>query len=95
MVGERMFIAPSGPKTNLHPVLQKALDDVPIENRAPWHGNCGEIGCIDLALKAGINPGGGVARAVNIGKSGGGHGTPKPACTSCQEVGKRLNVDTE
>jgi hypothetical protein len=54
--------------------------------RAPWHGACAEIVCLDKALNAGVDVSGGTMRAVNIGVSGGGHGTLKAACSSCASV---------
>ena len=71
---------------SLHPRVQEALDSVTPANRAPWHGKCAEVGCVDQALKSGIdNLEDATSIAVNIGKSGTGHGTFKEACSSCQQ----------
>jgi len=91
-VDGKIFTDISGAKTNVHPKLQQALDNVPASQRAPWHGKCAEIGCINQALHSGVNPSGGTMRAVNIGKSKPGHGTPKPACSSCSNVGDQLGI---
>ena len=45
-VDGKTFTDVSGNKTDLHPDLQRALDDVPKEDRAPWHGQCAEVGCL-------------------------------------------------
>lgn len=91
-VGEKTFTDISGPKTNLDPRLQQALDNVPPSQRKPWHGNCAEIGCIDQSLKSGVNPSGGNMKAVNIGKSKPGHKTPKPACPTCANVMDQFGI---
>ena len=87
-IGERVFVDVStgGAARSLHPNVLSALDRVPQAQRAPWHGHCAEMGCLSQALEAGVNPAGGVSRAVNIGESGRGHGTPKPTCSSCAHV---------
>lgn len=51
--------------------------------------------CLDKALENGVDPAGGKAKAVNIGKSGKGHGTHKPACKSCRDVMKHLGLEWE
>lgn len=91
-VNRKIYSDVSGAKPNLHPKLQKALDSVPAPQRAPWHGNCAGIGCIDQALKSGINPSAGTSRAINIGKSGSGHGTYKQACGTCRHVLEQLGI---
>jgi len=87
-VGSRVFtdVSTGGTARTLHPKVQAALDKVPQAQRAPWHGHCAEAGCLSQALEAGVNPAGGTSRAVNIGTSGKGHGTPKPTCSSCKNV---------
>lgn len=47
---------------------------------------CAEIVCIQKALNAGVSPRGGVLRAVNIGRTGRGHNTPKRICDTCIDV---------
>lgn len=92
-VNGKTFTDISGAKSNLHPDLQKALDNVPQSQRAPWHGKCAEIGCINQVLQSGVNPSGGTMRAVNIGKSGAGHRTPKAACSTCSNVADQFGVN--
>jgi hypothetical protein len=58
----------------------------PSSARAAWHGGCAEVACLDQALNAGVNSAGGTMRAVNIGVSGAGHNTPKPICSSCDDI---------
>ncbi len=91
-VNGKIFTDVSGGKTNLHPTLQEALDNVPEAERAPWHGQCAEIGNIDQALKSGVDPSGWISKAVNIGKSGTGHGAPKPACSTCRNVQDQFGI---
>jgi hypothetical protein len=87
-VRDRVFtdMSTGGASRTLHPDVNAALDAVPPGQRAPWHGACAEPGCISQALNAGVNPAGGTSRAVNIGSSGNGHGTPKMTCSSCRVV---------
>ncbi|HJF75020.1 MAG TPA: PAAR domain-containing protein [Gallibacterium anatis] len=77
---------------DLHPSLQKILEKVPKKNQTQWGGYCAEIQCMDKALKAGENLNGAVGKAVNIGKSGKGHGTSKKPCLTCQYVSEQLGV---
>jgi len=93
-VGDNMFLDVStGADRDLHPDLTEALSNVPPAERAPWHGHCAEIGCLNQALNKGINPRGGTSSAVNIGRSGDGHGTPRKACKSCHNVLNQFGVD--
>ncbi len=73
------------------PEMQAALARV--QNKAPWHGQCAEMGCLNQALRAGINPVGGTSRAVAIGTSRPGHGVLKMTCSSCQGVLKEYGVN--
>lgn len=50
---------------------------------------------MDKALKNGHDLKGAVSKAVNIGSSGKGHGTPKKPCSSCSHVAKELGVNLE
>ena len=85
-------VSTGGAARDLHPSVKSGLDQVPLSQRAPWHGHCAEAGCVSQALEAGVNPAGGTSKAVNIGTSGKGHGTPKPACTSCQHLLDQFGV---
>ena len=85
-VGGRTFTAVSGEAVPPNPAVTGALMGTPTAARAPWHGACAEIGCLDKALNAGVDVAGGSSRAVNIGASGSGHGTFKAACSSCADV---------
>jgi YwqJ-like deaminase len=75
------------------PQLQAALDRLPMQERARWHGQCAEMGCLNQALKAGVNPEGGTSRAVAIGSSNPGHGVLKMTCSSCRGVLKDFGVN--
>jgi len=87
-IGDRVFtdVSTGGSTRTLNSQVQAALENVPQAQRAPWHGHCAEMGCLSQAINAGVNPAGGSSRAVNIGTSGRGHGTPKPTCSSCRNV---------
>jgi hypothetical protein len=91
-VGGQRFTDVSGAKPGLHARVQEALDRVPPAERAPWHGHCAEVGCVDQAFKTGVDPRGGTSIAVNIGRSGSGHGTFKEACSSCRRMLEFLGV---
>lgn len=54
---------------------------------------CAEIACLDKAFNAGVNPIGGTMKAVNVGVSGKGHGTPKKICSSCNDVLNHFGVN--
>jgi uncharacterized protein RhaS with RHS repeats len=94
-IGDQVFtdVSSGGAARTLHPDVQAAYDRVPQSKRAPWHGHCAEGGCLSQALDAGVNPAGGTSRAVNIGTSGKGHGTPKPTCSSCKDVLDQFGVN--
>ncbi|TNH04333.1 PAAR domain-containing protein [Testudinibacter sp. TR-2022] len=91
-VNGRTYTDISGSNTPMHPSMQTALDNVPIKERAPWHGYCAEIGCMNQALYAGQSLKGARGRAVNIGTSGKGHNTPKKPCSTCSNVATQLGV---
>jgi RHS repeat-associated protein len=93
-VGDHVYtdVSTGGAPRTLHPDVQAVLDEVPQSQRAPWHGHCAEPGCVSQALSDGVNPAGGTSRAVNIGESGKGHGTPKPTCSSCRYMLDQFEV---
>ncbi|CAI8926274.1 RHS repeat-associated core domain-containing protein [Pseudomonas sp. IT-196MI5] len=92
-VGNQVFTGISGESAPHNPKVTGALMGTPGANRANWHGGCAEIVCLDKALNAGVDPAGGTSRAVNIGISGSGHNTPKPACSSCRDIQKYFGVN--
>lgn len=95
-VGDQTFtdVSTGGASRTLHPKVQEALDNVAPEQREPWHGHCAEPGCISKALNAGVDPAGGVSRAVKIRAAGkAAHATPKPACSSCRAVLELFGID--
>jgi len=91
-VGGQVFTGVSGEAVTHNPKVTGALMGTPSAARAPWHGACAEVACLDKALNAGVNPAGGSARAVNVGVSGAGHNTPKPVCTSCGDLFRFFGV---
>ncbi|HEX8588633.1 RHS repeat-associated core domain-containing protein, partial [Pseudomonas sp.] len=84
--GDQSITGVSGEVVPHNPQVTGALMGTPLERQAPWHGGCAEIVCLDKAFNAGIDPAGGTISTVNIGYSGKGHGTPKPACPTCVDV---------
>jgi hypothetical protein len=75
------------------PAVQKALDSVPESVKSAYHGQCAEIGCLNQAIKAGVNPSGGSMKAVKIRAAGNAaHGATKEACGSCAHVMDQLGV---
>jgi RHS repeat-associated protein len=94
-VGDQTFadVSSGGAARVNHPTVQQALDNVPNAVKSDFHGHCAEIGCLNQAAKAGVNPAGGTMRAVRIRAPGkAAHGTPKPPCTSCTHVMKQMGV---
>lgn len=92
-VGDKVFTGVSGEEVAHNPQVTGALMGTPASARKPWHGGCAEIVCLDKALNAGVNPAGGEMKAVNIGVSGKGHGTPKMICLSCSDVLDHFGVN--
>jgi hypothetical protein len=92
-LGNRIFTGISGESVPHNPQVTGALMGTPASARKAWHGGCAEIVCLDKALNAGVNPSGGTMRAVNIGVSGKGHGTPKKICSSCNDVLNHFGVN--
>ena len=91
-VGNHVFTGVSGEMVPHNSQVTGALMGTPHSARAPWHGGCAEVVCLDKALNAGVNPAGGSARAVNIGVSGSGHNTLKPTCASCGDLFRFFGV---
>lgn len=81
-VGNKTFTGVSGEIVPHNSQVTGALMGTPASARKPWHGGCAEIACLDKALNAGVDPSGGTMKAVNIGVSGKGHGTPKKICSA-------------
>ncbi|MXM62431.1 hypothetical protein GR925_02945 [Streptomyces sp. HUCO-GS316] len=85
-----------GGSHDLHPDVQAAYDRVPEavrESVGGAHAKCGEAEALSKAMKAGVDPRGGVMAAVNVRAEGNPmHGVPKPPCASCQHVLDELGV---
>ncbi|WP_447880522.1 hypothetical protein [Serratia fonticola] len=94
-VGNRVFTGVSGEVVTHNPQVTAALMGTPHAQRAPWHGACAEIVCLDKALNAGVNITGASSRAINIGASGLGHKTTKAACTSCNDILRYFGIIVE
>ncbi|OMI87437.1 hypothetical protein BSZ07_24735 [Streptomyces sp. M1013] len=86
----------AGDIQDLHPDVQAAFDRVPDhikEEVRGAHSKCGEAEALSKAMRAGVDPRGGVMAAVNVRAAGNPvHGTPKAACSSCQHVLDQLGV---
>ncbi|MET9526274.1 RHS repeat-associated core domain-containing protein [Streptomyces coeruleorubidus] len=87
-----------GGSHNLHPDVQAAYDRVPDHIREQVggaHSKCGEAEALSHAMRAGVDPRGGVMAAVEVRAPGNpAHGQPKPACPSCRHVLEDLGVRT-
>jgi len=94
-VGGNVLTGVSGEAVPPNSQVTGALMGTPPGSRAPWHGACAEVACLDKALNAGVNPAGGSVRAVNIGVSGAGHNTPKPICSSCSDILRFFGISHE
>ncbi|MEU2622249.1 RHS repeat-associated core domain-containing protein [Streptomyces sp. NPDC007157] len=85
-----------GGSHNLHPDVQAAYDRVPQaikDSVGGAHSKCGEAEALSDAMKAGVDPRGGVSAAVNVRAPGNPmHNTPKPPCASSQHVLDQLGV---
>lgn len=83
----RTFSDTSAPNKQLHPDVQKALDNVPAEQRSAYHGNCAEPGCVSKALNDGANPAGGEMETAKIrGPNSPSHGQPHNPCSTCKLI---------
>ncbi|MEU5292759.1 DUF6531 domain-containing protein [Streptomyces umbrinus] len=80
---------------DLHPDVQAAYDRVPEHLRPTGNqnGRCGEAEALSDAMKAGVNPRGGVMAAVEVRAEGNPkHGLPKAPCSSCERVLEEFGV---
>jgi RHS repeat-associated protein len=77
-----------GGEHDLHPDVRAAYDRVPDDVRVGGqHGKCGEAEALSNAMKAGVDPRGGVMAAVNVRAPGNpAHQRPKEPCSSCKNV---------
>ena len=76
-----------------HPKTKEMLDNVPVEQRSKYHGNCGEINCLDNAHKQGIDPQGAEMQSAKVRKEGNpAHGQTHEACSSCAHVADQAGV---
>jgi RHS repeat-associated protein len=84
--GEVIATGVAGKRVPQNDEVTGVLMGTPLDRQSPFHGNCGEVHCLDKALNAGIDVEGAVFRAINIwgNRAKHPHGTPKPACASCQ-----------
>ncbi|MEQ1969807.1 hypothetical protein ABLA30_23250, partial [Xenorhabdus nematophila] len=97
-VGNRVFTGISGETVPQNSKVTGVLMGTPPAHRAPWHGGCAEISCLDQALNAGVKVEdltNATSKALNIGTSGVAHKSPKPACASCSYVLKYFGVKFE
>ncbi|MFG3100260.1 DUF6531 domain-containing protein [Streptomyces sp. NPDC048182] len=83
-----------GGEHDLHPDVKAAYDRVPEDVRAGGqHGKCGEAEALSKAMKAGVDPRGGVMHAVNVRAPGNeAHKMVKPPCPSCANVLDQLGI---
>ncbi|PHM44406.1 RHS family protein [Xenorhabdus szentirmaii] len=97
-IGNRVFTGVSGDIVPHNPKVTGVLMGTPSAHRAPWHGGCAEISCLDQAFNAGVKVKdltNATSKALNIGVSGVAHKSPKPACSSCSYVLKYFGVKFE
>ncbi|MGJ0626418.1 RHS repeat domain-containing protein, partial [Xenorhabdus bovienii] len=97
-IGNRVFTGISGETVPQNSKVTGVLMGTPPAHRAPWHGGCAEISCLDQAFNAGVKVEdltNATSKALNIGTSGLAHKSPKPACSSCSYVLKHFGVKFE
>ncbi|MEQ1977599.1 hypothetical protein [Xenorhabdus sp. SGI240] len=97
-IGNRVFTGISGETVPQNSKVTGVLMGTPPAHRAPWHGGCAEISCLDQAFNAGVKVEDltkSTSKALNIGTSGIAHKSPKPACASCSYVLKYFGVKFE
>jgi YwqJ-like deaminase len=71
----------------LNSALEDILDSTPVAERAPWHGACAEVGCVNQALNQGVDVSGARSVAVDIKT-----GIIKDPCSSCQYMLNKLGI---
>jgi RHS repeat-associated protein len=80
-VGDEVFPAASGAGQALHPRVQAYLADHP----GIFRGGCVEPICISNALRAGVDPAGGIVEVLRVRPPGNpNHGTVLPPCSVCE-----------
>ena len=95
-VGDQTFsdVSSGGMARVNQPGVQRALDNVPAAQRSAYHGACAEIGCLNQAAQAGVDPAGGTMSAVKIRRPGNpAHATPIAPCSTCKNVMNQLGVN--
>jgi len=97
-IGDRVYVdvSTAGVSRANSPAVQQALEKLTREQRSYYHGACAEIGCLNQATNAGVNPAGGIMRSVRIRRTGHpDHATPIPPCDSCKNVMDLMGVKYE
>lgn len=78
---------------NLHPAVQKKLDEIPAGERGRGHGRCAEPQCISQMLTRGIETKGAKSTAVLVRAPGHiDNGKPIKACPSCQKLLEHFGI---
>jgi hypothetical protein len=96
-------IGRSGFEVEPHPVVQAALDDVPMHWQSAYHGKCAEIDAMSQNVRAAeaagrdpasANQGAFIQTAQVRGQDGdqSRHGVAQAPCSSCQHVMNQLGV---
>ena len=76
-----------------HREVAGALDRVPQNLRAPWHGNCALPQSLSKLLDRGVDPRGGSVGAARIRAPGHpGHGAHNPCCNSCISLRRTFDL---
>jgi hypothetical protein len=76
-----------------HREVAGALERVPSNLRAPWHGNCALPQSLSKLLDKGIDPRGGSVGAARIRAPGHpGHGAHNPCCNSCISLRREFDL---
>ncbi|SBT68511.1 YwqJ-like deaminase [Micromonospora sediminicola] len=76
-----------------HREVARALDSVPQNLRAPWHGNCALPQSLSKLLDRGVDPRGGAIGAARIRAPGNpGHGAHNPCCNSCKSLRNEFDL---
>lgn len=84
-------------KGKVHPKVQAALDEVPVDQRKPFHGRCAEIDAVNTAMLDGKDVRGSTIRTAKVRSPRSGkaaeHGTPHTPCPTCTSVLGKLGVN--
>lgn len=91
--GRHTVASVSGDGYPLHRRVRGAINSMPPNQRADWHGECALPQSLSRMLDRGIDPTGGAVGSARIRAPGHRmHGTQNPPCPSCAPLMREFNL---